>query len=411
MENITGKSLIFTDVHLGLRSGSISRLNIVVNAFKEIVKTIKEEDIKNVFFLGDAFHSRVSLDVNVINVGLALFGALAKRCRMYMIVGNHDSHLKNAININSLNMFKENKNIVIVSSPYELNLNGQSVLLLPWLSDLSKYKAETYDIMMGHFEINDKYLIASYIEEHSKTPKNKAAIDNIIDEDDLLNGIQTSTNDINEQVNDIVTSKTKSNELIGDFIEIVKKDGLVYSGHIHNHKEFVSKQRQFVFVGSPYQQNFGEIDSVDGFYVLDEKNTRRFIETKTVPIHKKIYMSDILNAGIDNYDFSQIRGNIIQKIYDIDIDRNIEAKINQKITDFNPYEEMLPEYNVVPSALDNGTVSSESLDMIKKSKLDYIKNYIDNIDDEALKENQLEKEKLFSILEAYYNKVIESQNI
>lgn len=41
--------------------------------------------------------------------------------------------------------------------------------------------------------------------------------------------------------------------LLGNFIEIVKENGTIFAGHIHQHKEMTTKKRKFIFVGSPYQ--------------------------------------------------------------------------------------------------------------------------------------------------------------
>lgn len=49
------------------------------------------------------------------------------------------------------------------------------------------------------------------------------------------------------------------------------------------------------------------------------------------------------------------------------------------------------------------------MQLIKKSKLEYIKNYVSNIDKALLEEQQIDPDKLYSMLEEYYTKVIEQQ--
>jgi len=140
MEKILGKTLITTDWHLGLKSNSKNRLAIVVNVVKELITYIKNNDIKTLIFAGDLFHCRTAIDVNVINVAYKLLLALSKHCKMYMICGNHDSYLKNTIDVNSLNIFKSMSNVVIVDQPLQISINGNNTLLVPWLGDLSKYE-------------------------------------------------------------------------------------------------------------------------------------------------------------------------------------------------------------------------------------------------------------------------------
>ena len=149
------------------------------------------------------------------------------------------------------------------------------------------------------------------------------------------------------------------------------------------------------------------MEGINGYYVLDEKNKRKFIETEGVPKHIRLRISNIIKAGIDKFDFSIIKGNIIQKIYDVDIDLKTDAEINQRISDNLPFEESLSEYSVALTA-DNTVITNESLETIKKSKLEYIKSYINNIEDSTLSAANIEKHELYKMLESYFNKAMEN---
>ena len=75
---------------------------------------------------------------------------------------------------------------------------------------------------------------------------------------DLLENDSTFKNVIdrsttNADVKAAIKLKTRSADLLKNFIDLVKKNGTVFSGHIHHHKEFVAKGRKFIFIGSPYQ--------------------------------------------------------------------------------------------------------------------------------------------------------------
>lgn len=82
----------------------------------------------------------------------------------------------------------------------------------------------------------------------------------------------------------------------------------------------MSKRRKFIFIGSPYEQTRGDRGNDCGFYVLDESNKYKFIKIDGLPKHIELKMSKILEAGIDKFDFSIVRGNIIHKVYDVDVD-------------------------------------------------------------------------------------------
>ena len=53
MMEINGKTLVFTDCHLGLRNGSVGRLNTAIVVFRQMLKTIRDEGVSNVLFVGD----------------------------------------------------------------------------------------------------------------------------------------------------------------------------------------------------------------------------------------------------------------------------------------------------------------------------------------------------------------------
>ena len=72
----------------------------------------------------------------------------------------------------------------------------------------------------------------------------------------------------------------------------------------------------------------------------------------------------------------------------------------------HPYEELLPDYEVELSFSYDMKIQNESIELIKKSKLEYVRNYISNIDQKALDEQGIDKDKLFSVIEQHYNKVV-----
>ena len=396
---INGKTLVFTDCHLGLRNGSVGRLNTAIVVFRQMLKTIRDEGVSNVLFVGDAFHDRKSIDVNVLNAGSRLFSAMASLCDVYMVVGNHDCFYKTTTNVSSVNIFGENPRMHIVGATEEVLMNGQRCLLVPWLGDVSVYPKGTFDLMFGHFDIGVDYLVAAYVEEHGRENITNEGLAAVLSKDSL----------IAEKVGDggidagVVSSGKPSASLIGDFVDVVKEGGTVYSGHIHNHREFYTRGRKFVFIGSPYQQTFGEIGSVDGYYVLDEHNEATFHPSEGVPVHVKVRMSDVMKAGIDKYDFSFVEGNIVKRVYDVDVPRQDVVAIGQRIADARPAEEISADFEIAQAASEE--VDNETLEVIRKSKLDYIMRYIDRMDNEALSAKGIDKGRLFDLLKDYYDKV------
>jgi len=70
-----------------------------------------------------------------------------------------------------------------------------------------------------------------------------------------------------------------------------------------------------------------------------------------------------------------------------------------------PFEELLPDYEVKASTENGDEETDKNVELLRKSKLEYIQNYVDNIDNEALKEDNLDKHKLFEVLQKYYNEI------
>ena len=74
-----------------------------------------------------------------------------------------------------------------------------------------------------------------------------------------------------------------------------------------------------------------------------------------------------------------------------------------------PFEEQLPDWDVNSNVLSaDGEIVNESLDMMNKSKLGYINNYVNQLDPSILKDKGVDKAKLLSLMEHYYRQVDDS---
>lgn len=311
--------------------------------------------------------------------------ALSREAKVYAILGNHDIYMKNSLDINSLVIFKDLPNVEVIEEVTEVSINGNKGLLVPWLSDVSSYPKESQDMLFGHFDIDEKFLVKSYVADNKQQTLSKQLSDELFADKDL----QESTND-----------------LAGDFVDVAKKSGKIFAGHIHRHKEFLTKGRWMSFVGSPYQQNLGEVGAECGFYIIDELGNAKFYELDGIPKHVEVRVSQMLKDG---FDFSTVKGNIIHKIYDVDIDAADDAKLSQHINDMQPYEELMPDYEVAFKDPANAEVSDESIALMKKSKMEYVKRYVGNIDKKALVDEGIDASKLIALLEEHYDIVTEGE--
>lgn len=395
MHEINGNILVFTDQHFGVKGNAPSRQRMSALAMKKIIDAVDEHHASTCIFCGDYFHQRNALTIDTLNIAHKCLQALAKRCKTYMILGNHDLFNKNSTDINSINIFKDISNLVVVDKPVEATINKSKALLVPWLADLSSFKPGTYDFMFGHFDISSKFLIASYAQDHSRTLAVSSDVANELAKDSAL----MSSSD----------SQDKLDVHLGSFIELAKPDGTIFAGHIHQHKEMIARGRKFIFVGSPYQQNLGDYGCKCGYYAIDASNSYKFHEIVGIPKHVKVECSKVLDFGIDKYDFSEVHGNIVQKVYDVDVKVDDDLKINQKIASFKPYEELLPDYKValeLSYVPDEKVVDSSMQALISKSKLDYIDSYVNQIDSKVLDAEGIDREKLLEVMHKYYSKVV-----
>lgn len=410
MIELSGKTLVTTDWHFGLKGNQVGRLRILVDVTKKMVEYMKENKIENFMFCGDFFHNRENLSVNTINVALSCMDLIARGRKVVMILGNHDLFNKNSTKINSANIFRNTKNVTIVSDPTECSLNGRNALLVPWLSDLSGYERGTFDFMFGHFDISPEYQMAAYIEDNSGKVQATDRLMDIIESDDLLLSSDMNVGFSAANTTDTFVNKRKSSEMIGDWINSVKAGGTIFSGHIHLHKEFYAKRRKVVFIGSPYQQTLGEIRSEDGFYVIDPNGKYSFHPLSGIPVHVNLRMSEILSEGVESYDFSKCRGNIVHRIYDVEVDRVKETEILQRINDNSPYEELSPDYELMfTSGKCDDPGLMESISAIKTSKMEYLHRYVEKMNDNDLSGHGIDKARLLEIMDGYYDMAEETK--
>lgn len=389
MINIEGKTIVTTDWHFGLKNNDTKKIEILTNVINQIDEFSIQNKCSNLIFGGDLFDNRKLLSPEVINVAIESINKLAKHLTVYLILGNHDIYYKNSNSIYSTKIFENTRNVYIIKSITECSINGNKSLFVPWNSELTKYKKYSFDMMFGHFDIPEEYFHNIRINKninHNKIIEEERT--NIEDNDFLSDIIPDGKIKNNEESSEINAFYTLKNTLL-----LVKEKGTIFAGHIHSRKEenviFDNEVfgRTFIFVGSPYQQNFGEEDSIDGIYLIDTKNNISFHQLANVPVHLKISISDIVK-DIDNFKFSNLFGNIVRIKDDIDIDDETQNKIHQKITDALPFEK---ETEICTRSL-NITNQSEVIDCIKKTPWGYIKDYIMNkISTDLIEKKELDR--------------------
>ena len=248
--------------------------------------------------------------------------------------------------------------------------------------------------------------MAAYIEDNSGKIQATDRLMDIIEKDDLLVSSDMNVGFSVGNTTETYLNRKKSSEMLGEWVDLVKIGGTIFSGHIHQRKEFYAKRRKVVFIGSPYQQTLGESRSEDGFYTIEPSGKYSFHKLDGIPVHVDLTMSEILKKGIDSYDFSVCRGNIIHRVYDTEVDRVDDVKILQRIADNSPFEELSPDYELMfTSGRCEDERIMESITAIKTSKMEYLHRYVEKMNDSDLSSNGIYKGRLLGILNEYYDQV------
>jgi len=273
---------IFTDLHLGVHQNSSTWHNISKQWSTWFIQDLKDKDIDTIFFTGDFFHSRSEISVSTIQAASDLLSQFNSDFKIYMIPGNHDCYYKDKSDVNSLSILNGYNNINVFNNvSYIQTTNGKCFAFCPW--GFSYEDIKPVDIIFGHFEIESFKMNAHKLCEHGFKPK-----------------------------------------------DLLKKSPLVFSGHFHLNEEREYDDGKIVYVGSPFQLDFGERDSKKGYYILDTNNLYyTFVENQTTPVHKKILLSEIVNTPIEN-----IKSNFVKLVLDVHLDQEkldtIVRQINEK---------------------------------------------------------------------------------
>lgn len=287
---IKGKKIgIFSDIHIGLNKDSAIWHDVILDFGRWISELYSSMNIDEIVIPGDIFHNRSEISVNTLQIAKEFFEIL-KDFKIYISTGNHDCYYKDKSDVNSISLLKGWENIVVIDKkPEVIQANNKKIALIPWGCDVNDIP--NCDICFGHFEIQSFYMNTYKICEHGTTSQS------------LLN-----------------------------------KSPFILSGHFHKKDERLYKNGKIVYLGSPYQQNFGDCGEIRGVYVLDlEKEELNFIENKKSPVHVKIFLSKLRN-GEQNSQFlkENVENNIVSLIVDEEIEVEKISLLNAKMQTLKP---------------------------------------------------------------------------
>lgn len=240
------KLLFCADIHLHnftqfatrLPSGRNSRLQDQLNIFKQLKDVVESRGVTHLFVLGDVFHSRTKIDVDVFSGGfLAMQNLASTGVQIYILVGNHDQFAR-VSGVHSLEPFK--MFATVVDKPMvRLLQNGDKakVVMFPYTVD-----TETLVKQLDAIESADLVLMHQAVREGRVGPYGATGHGEISLKDMPLDRVRYV--------------------LAGDF-----------------HARQFDSSGKFHYIGSPLQLNFGESGEEKAFSLIDTNTW----EIETIP--------------------------------------------------------------------------------------------------------------------------------
>ena len=272
---------LVSDIHIGCH-GDCENWHKVAMDWAFWLKTeLNAKGVNDIIICGDFFHNRSEIGVKSLAIASSIMD-IWKDFDIHMITGNHDLFYKNRTDVSSVSIFEGRKNIKIMSEMTTKEMSGKTVTFIPWGQDITKCPKS--DVIFGHLEINGFRMSPGKVAEGRLTPKQ-------------------------------LTSKSK----------------LTFSGHFHLRDERDYKTSKIIYIGSPFQQNWGERSNIPGYYILDMKTLDyEFYENTISPKHVKLTVDTVTEADI--------KGNIVSIDFDSALGEEEIEKIKATIYKATPIE-------------------------------------------------------------------------
>ena len=286
----SNKVCCIADLHIGVHQNSIFWHDTALKWAEWLRNELVKKKIKDIFILGDLYHYRDEIAVNTIHVVNQIL-KLWSDFNIVILVGNHDAFYKDRSDINSLSILDGWKNILVISEPTTYTCLGKTVSFLPW--GAKPNEIQDSDIVFGHLEI-----------ESFKMNSHKACD----------HGMKSS--------------------------DLLSKGKLIMTGHFHLRDERKYDDRTIVYVGNPFEMDFGDAGSTKGYYILDLNDLNyTFYENRNSPKHRKLSLTDL--TTFKSLSATEVKDTVSNNIIKIVIDKKITSDnidlLIQKIATFKPF--------------------------------------------------------------------------
>lgn len=304
---------IISDLHLGVHTNSSFWHTIAIEWAMWLRDELTSKGITDIIFCGDWHHNRSEISVSTLQVSADILNIL-KDFNLIAIAGNHDIYFKHRTDVNSLSIFKNRQNINIIDSKViSIKQFDKTLTFCPWNTQVEDIPNS--DVIFGHFEI-ESFAMNTY---------------KVCEE-----GLKVK--------------------------DLLRKSSLILSGHFHTRHSKQYGSGTIMYVGNPFQMDFGDINNDKGYHILDLNDLEcTFFENKISPQYKKISLGELVEAGELT---SEIKNTFNKNIVKLKIDKNISQEdldfLLQKLHLLTPLE-LTIDYDINFNRLMTETEEKEDL--------------------------------------------------
>ena len=253
LQNIdVDKIVMLGDLHFGKSKFSKDLLKSQLKFFDEqLYPYMDSNGIKHIIQVGDVFDNRIMMDIEYFELLCqGFFDVVRDRGYQFIcIVGNHDIYHKSTREFTILNTISRlYSNVNVINERTRIDINGNSCYFVPWIlpnETLTSDELTGVNYVFGHFEIRNFEMTKGHVDEHSM--------------------------------------------LSPEFFKKKRALKHVFSGHYH----IKSVKEKITYLGTPYWLDWGDYNTVRGFFVLDKEFNVEFIENIESKRYIKLKYNDL----------------------------------------------------------------------------------------------------------------------
>lgn len=161
------KVALVADIHMGLGT----RQPDIMRAVRTVSAYCKKNDITEIIVLGDLFHDRESISIEVLCDAFDFFSQCKEDGQQWIVFpGNHDMFLKHSWDVNSLRPFSDV--LTIIETVKILDIDGRRFWILPFIYSETAYmrvlarieeQYEEGDVLLTHIGVKSSILNVCFL--------------------------------------------------------------------------------------------------------------------------------------------------------------------------------------------------------------------------------------------------------